>query len=432
MRGLRWPALRPPLAHRLRPSPPVSVEQRNQRLMSVEGIGIGLAIGVGTFLPVFLLRLGASDLLIGLLTAIPSLAGILLAMPVGEFLARQPHIVPWYSRARLSVLSCYALTGLVPFFFTSHRPEAIILIWALAAVPQIFTGVSLTAVMGAVAGPRGRLALASKRWSIFGLVSALTLVIAGQVLRRLEFPLNYQVVFISSAVGALISYITSSRVELPTSEVTTTRQPIGQVLRQHISVLRGSKRFLRFTASQFVFQWGLLLPVPLFPIYWVRSVQASDAAISAISTVQTVVTIAAYFLWARASRLGKERHVLLVSSLGLSFYPLLTALTPRVEPLVLWAALAGFFAAGVNLVFFDALLGTCPAERQTTYIGMYQTTVYIAGLLAPVVGIALASAVGIVPALVLGTALRLAGFVLMAMLGVGKAEPIPSEEEATA
>jgi len=86
----------------------------------------------------------------------------------------------------------------------------------------------------------------------------------------------------------------------------------------------------------------------------------------------------------------------------------------------------------VNLVFFDVLLGTCPAERQTAYIGMYQTTVYIAGLLAPMVGTALASAVGIVPALVLGTALRLAGFVLMAMLGVGKAEPVSSEEEAPA
>jgi len=337
--------------------------------MSAEGIGIGLTLGVGTFLPVFLLRLGASDLLIGLLTAMPSLAGILLAMPVGEFLARQPHIVPWYSRARLSVLSCYVLTGLVPFFFTNHRPEAIILIWALAAIPQIFAGVSLTAMMGAVAGPRGRLALASQRWSIFGLVSALTILIAGQVLRRLGFPLNYQVVFISSVVGAIISYITSSRVQLPTSEVTTTRQPIGQVLRQHLSVLRGSKRFLRFTAGQFVFRWGLLLPVPLFPIYWVRSVHASDAAISAIGTVQTVVTMAAYFLWTRASRRGKERRVLLVSSLGLSFYPLLTALTPRVEPLVLWAALAGFFNAGVSLVFFDVLLSTCPAERQTAYIG---------------------------------------------------------------
>ena len=133
-----------------------------------------------------------------------------------------------------------------------------------------------------------------------------------------------------------------------------------------------------------------------------------------------MVLMTGYFLWARATQRRSKRWVLLISALGVSFYPALTALTHRPEMLILWAGLAGLFAAGVDLVFFDMILSTCPADQQAAYVGMYQTTVYIATFLAPLAGTALSDTVGIVPALILATVLRLAGFGLMARLGVGK------------
>ena len=48
---------------------------------------------MGSFLSVFMVRLGATDFQVGLLTAMPALTGMLLAMPAGEFLSRQRHIV---------------------------------------------------------------------------------------------------------------------------------------------------------------------------------------------------------------------------------------------------------------------------------------------------------------------------------------------------
>jgi len=75
---------------------------------------------------------------------------------------------------------------------------------------------------------------------------------------------------------------------------------------------------------------------------------------------------------------------------GLVLYPLLTALTPRVEPLVFYAALAGIFGAGLNLVLFDISLSTAPPERTAAYIALCQLTTYIATLVAPLVGTLLA------------------------------------------
>src|SRR5262245_47757165 len=96
---------------------PASVAERNVRNVLIDGIGVGLVQGVATFLSVFLVRLGATPFLVGLLTSMPALTGMILAVPVGRMLERQRNIVPWYSRARVWVLGSYALTGLVPFFF---------------------------------------------------------------------------------------------------------------------------------------------------------------------------------------------------------------------------------------------------------------------------------------------------------------------------
>jgi MFS family permease len=103
-------------------------------------------------------------------------------------------------------------------------------------------------------------------------------------------------------------------------------------------------------------------------------------------------------------------------------YPLLTALTHQVNVLVIWAALAGLFSAGVDLVLFDTLLSTCPEDQQAAYVGMYQATVFMAAFLAPLVGTALSDAIGIVPTLVFASVIRLSGFGLMAVLRVGKHE----------
>lgn len=399
---------------------PTTLEQRNQRNVLIDGIGVGITAGVGSFLSVFLVRLGASDFMVGLLTAMPALTGMFLAIPVGELLARQRNIVPWFARSRFLVLSCYLLTGLVPFFVRDHAPEVIIAIWALATLPQTLVSVGFTVVMGGVAGPGGRFTLMSRRWAILGLTNSLTVALVGQGLRLFGFPLNYQVVFLASSVGALISVVFSSSIRLPPQPVAEAREGLIRTFRTHGGALRRNRAFVNFTVSQFVFRWGMALAVPLFPIYWVKHAGATDQQISLINSVQTMVLMFAYFMWANQTQRRGKRWVLLASALGVSFYPLLTALTREPNILVIWAALGGLFTAGVDLVFFDIVLSTCPAEQQASYVGMYQTTIYIATFLAPLLGAGLSDTVGIVPALILATVLRLAGFALMAQLGVGR------------
>ena len=80
------------------------VQSRNFTNVQIDAIGVGLANAASPFLPVFLTRLGATSYEIGLLTSMPAVTGLLLAILVGRFLQNRRNIVPWFSLARLLVV----------------------------------------------------------------------------------------------------------------------------------------------------------------------------------------------------------------------------------------------------------------------------------------------------------------------------------------
>jgi hypothetical protein len=395
--------------------PPSQIRRRNFSNVQIDAIGIGLANAAAPFLPVFLARMGASNIQVGLLTSMPALTGLFLAIAIGNFLQSRRNIVPWFSGARLMVVSSYALTGIVPFLVPREfAVQAVLLIWAFATIPQTVVAVAFSVVMNAVAGPQGRYELMSRRWSILGLTTALTVAAVGQILDRIAFPINYQVVFVGLSLGGLISYYYSSHIILP--DVEPLEQEKSPSLRgrisQYIELIRGEPAFVSFTAKRFVFLSGSALAMPLLPLYYVREVQANDASIGLIATVQTAVLLIGYYYWTRQSRKRGSRFVLLWTTAGLAIYPAMVAGTLRVELLILYAGVAGIFQAGIDLVFFDELMKTVPVKYSATFVSLAQSLQYLSAVAAPLLGTWLADHIGIGGALVVSSGLRMVGFLL--------------------
>ncbi len=407
-RSLRWSAA---------PSGASPTQRRNFLNVQVDAVGIGLASAAAPFLPVFLTRMGASNTEVGLLTAMPAFTGLLFAIFVGRFLQRRRKIVPWFSAARFLVVSSYALTGIVPFLVPQeYAVRAVLLIWALASVPQVVVNVAFSVVMNAVAGPKHRYDLMSRRWSILGLTTAVTVAAVGQILDRLGFPFNYQVVFMGLSLGGLISFYFSSHISLPESEPPPLieGQSPAQRLKGYFDLIRGEPAFVSFTAKRFVFLAGTALAVPLFPLYYVREVNASDAWIGIISTTQAGIMLIGYMLWMRQSKRRGSRFVMLATTLGLSLHPALTALTHSVEWIVLYAGLAGIFQAGLDLVLFDELMRTVPPKYSATFVSLAQSMQNLSSVLAPIIGTLIATYIGLSGALIVSALLRLCGFALFA------------------
>ncbi|MBC8159984.1 MAG: MFS transporter [Roseiflexaceae bacterium] len=409
---------------------PADTAQRNIRNVLLDGVGVGLVNGIATFLPVFLVRLNASSFLVGLLTALPALAGMLLALPIGRLLEGRRNIVPWYTGSRQAGFAAYLLIGLAPFVLPPDWvPIVIILIWALATVPQTMLNVAFTVVMGAVAGPDRRYFLMSRRWSILGLTTAGSVALCGWVLNQVSFPLNYQLIFIGSFLGGVLSFAFASRIDIPDNTPVAKpaeRLPWRERTRAGVAALRQNRAYSQFVGSQLVFRFGMGLGLPLFPLYWVRELDASDAWIGVINTTGSAVLLVAYFMWASLTRRHGAGLVLRICTLGIALYPLVTALTTSALPLPLYAGLANIFLAGIELVLFDILLSTTPPGQTASYVALYQLTTYIALFFGPLIGTVLADAFGFGPALIAASALRFVGLALFVLFNIGAQPPKPT------
>src|SRR5439155_5966653 len=76
------------------PAGATDAERHNFRVAYRESALIGVMSAGGTFLPVFLARLGATNLQVSLLVALPSLMGVILAIPLGGLIQTRRNIIP--------------------------------------------------------------------------------------------------------------------------------------------------------------------------------------------------------------------------------------------------------------------------------------------------------------------------------------------------
>ncbi len=253
------------------------IQKRNFRYVQIDAIGVSIANVAAPFLPVFLTRLGASNFQVGLLTSMPGITGLILAIIVGRFLQTRSQIVPWYSLSRLLVISCFALTGLLTFFLSKeYAIIATLAIWAFATLPQTALAVAFSVVMNAVAGPEGRYALLSRRWAIFGLTTVVMTFFVTRTIDLLEFPYNYELMFLGLSVGGLISFYFSRKIKLAdrTPLVPAPSSSASNSIRGYFSLIRGAPAFTSFALKKFFYSFALTLSITIMPLFLVREAKA--------------------------------------------------------------------------------------------------------------------------------------------------------------
>jgi predicted MFS family arabinose efflux permease len=403
---------------------------KNSTAVLIEAIFLGILFSSEPFLPVFLTRLGATTFQVGLLTSMPAVAGLLLTIPLGQYLINSRQIADWYRYPRLAGSVAYVFTGLIPFLVSAPQLSImlILVVWAAATLPHVILMITFSVVMNAVAGPKGRYELMARRHAIVVLVSAASVAGAGWFLEQIAFPLNFQLLFMFfSILGGGAAFYFASHIKLPEkTSVYTPPVSIQKTMQDFRVILRENPSFTSFVWIRFVFMLGYMTVLPLIPVYYVREVQASDGWIGLISTVQLGVMVFGYFFWLRQTR-GKlsNRTMLLATTLVLAVYPAIIACTHKVELIALVTGLAFFFQAGLDLVFFDELMRTVPEGESIRYISLAQSIQYIAAITGPLLGSFLSGHIGLSGALFVGAAIRGIGFLLFFFLPLDK-EPIPA------
>ena len=398
----------------------IQIQKRNFRNVQIDGVGVSISNVAAPYLPVFLTRLGASNFQVGLLSSMPGMTGLVLAILVGRFLQTRKNVVPWYGLSRLLVIMCFALTGILTFFVDrQYLIIATLAIWAFATLPQTALAVAFSVVMNAVAGPEGRYALLSRRWAIFGLTGGIGTFIVTRVIDLIAFPLNYAIMFLVLSLGGFLSYYFSNKIQIPDQPVIQRTQSgaSGRRATNYLALLRANPTFVSFASKRFVYLSALALSLPVMPLYYVHEVKATDSQIGTFNMTATILMLVGYFMWPRLSRWRGGRFVLLATTCGLILPPLLIASTTRAEFILLIAALSGLFQSGLDLVFFDELMKTVPPEHGATFVALAQSMQYSSTVLAPLIGTWLAGFIDLGGALWFSAGLRLIGFLLFLRRG---------------
>lgn len=413
----RWTSVRSAATRWLqRPSEP-STEDRNIRYLVIDTAWQGLMMGgVYTFMSVFAVRLGASSLMVSLLTSLPAILMVVFSIPAAQVVQRQQHLVRFTNVVRIFDRGAVLIMALLPFVMRKHLVEAIVAVWALKTIAIAFLDSAWTAVVADVIPPRRRASVNGGRWALLSLVTAVAVAGYGYLLDRSAFPLGYQIVFAISFLGGVAGMYYYGRIEVPVA----VRHPAGAEerasfrdrLRRYVRTFSGRPAFVRYVLTTFVLRFGLNLPAALYSIYWIRHLEASDLWIGWQATAGKLALIVGYFLWGRVATRRGHHLVLLACTAGVGLYPALTGAVPSQFWLPLVALVQGFFITGIDLSFFDTLLHVCPVDRRASFIAVNSVFAHLAMTLAPLVGSGLAEWIGLRRVFLIASAIHVVSTVL--------------------
>jgi MFS family permease len=282
----------------------LSLENRNILYFTVDTALQGLMMGgVFSFISIFLVRLGASELQASLLTSLPAIVMVIVSVPAGQLVERQQDLVRFTNLIRVFHRGSILVVALLPFF-VPHDPliAIIILIWTIKANANALLESSWMAVVADVIPPHRRAKVNGTRWIILSVVTAAAVAVFGQMLDRLPFPLSYQLVFFISFLGGSAGMIYWSKLHLrdnvksPAVEAPeTVDRAAGRAFWQSLKL----PAFIRYEAATSVFRLALHMPTALYSIYWIRQLRASDVWIGWHATANQVALIVGYAVWGK-------------------------------------------------------------------------------------------------------------------------------------
>ena len=419
--------LRASLSGLVRGKKPQTIEERNARNLVLSGAWLGFIDGgILTYLSVWLARLGATPAQLGWLSSGPQLVNMLALLPASAYAERQGDQVRLANRAALIARSGYLLIALLPLLMPSAAIPAAIIIWSLFALPSaVFLPAFMSVIQRAVP-PQMRARTNADRWALYSTVGALAIPCIGFMIDRMGFPQGYQIAFAISFFGALPNLYFFGKIVLPPFKSDRPNAAAAPGLRTRLArfvrPFFEHRRFVRFNAATAAFRVCLAMPAGLFSIYWVDYLNASDTLIGIRGALGYVALVFAYGLWARVVRRIGHRGLLFISAL-IGLYAITTALAPTALWLLPAALLWGIFVAAIDIGLVDMLLLACPEGRQPTFIGLANVLASAELFIGPLIGAALAEAIGIPAALIVSGVLQIMSGVFFVLL------PSRAEEE---
>ncbi len=371
------------------------------------------------FITLFALAYGASNGQVGWLTAVANLLGAVALFPGAQLLERlekRKPLVVWTGGgvARLMLLGL----AFVPFFAMNAQLAilAIILLNGVRAFMGNFANPAWTAMVADLVPNSMRGRYFGSRNLTMGVAALVVAPLAGWLIRLgngwqgLDH-FGYQTIFLLAFATGLISTLSFNRIPEPASP---TPLPKGQQRGEVFQILRNSPGFLGLVISSFVWNVAIQIAGPFFNVYLVNEFNTSAATIGLLASVSSASALFGQLFFGRAMDRKGALWVQIVSGLAIPILPFFWLFVTAPWQVALINIWGGFMWAGYGLSNFSLLLELTPDEQRPRAVALYQTSVFAAAVLGPLLGGYLADVVGYKLIFMLsgiGRILGIAGFI---------------------
>ena len=390
-----------------RDTPPIPAAPLN-RLEVLHGLRVAIWEGCSStvwaslttniLLTGFALWLGASPFVIGLLTAIPTFAGLIQVASSffsDRLTARKPFVA-WFSvigrTLWLPILS-------LPFFFS--KPVALTLFLLLYTLSYVALNVPIPAYMAWMsdlvpANHRGR--YFGQRNMIMGLIGMGVGLPAAWFLdfmlkKRGEGEIAFAVLFGIATLSGILSFFFLKRQAEPPVQKSSVERPKGLAgALEYYRTPFADKNFVRLMKFNVIFGMGQFFAAPFFNVYAIQKLHISYTTLQIFSTVTAVMSLLAMPLWGSLTDKFGNKPLLAIGAIGVIPLPLYWAMTTPLRPgislflIQLINVQGGVFWAAVGLTQFNLLIRSAPSEKTPIYAATMAAVTGLTGGLAPLLG----------------------------------------------
>lgn len=307
----------------------------------------------------------------------------------------------------------------VPYVKWSHvTARATVLFMAFARTPWSFAAlISGAQIAGTVATPAYAAVIKdvypdAQRGRIMSLTRAALLsaqivatFVAGWVLTR--YP--YEILFPFAAVVGIAAAFVFGRINPREGEDLEDEEAVAddaeqkallrplQAVRETavylvgvFDILRTDTAFRWFAFSVFTYGFGNLLMMPIIPIIQVDDLGMTTAEMAWLANISQIVAVGAYFYWGRFIDLNSPQRAVVISILLNALVPFFYMGANSFVWLMPAFVIQGVTNAGIDLSYFNAILGFADDRTVSRYQALQSFLLGIRGSLAPFAGGALA------------------------------------------
>jgi MFS family permease len=344
------------------------------RCSNIEAIfaTIHLALTQGIFLTNYVLYLGASNFICGVIESLPFLVQFVFFL--SPLLVRRVR-----SRKKVAVffVVCHRFSWLLlilllyPSWPSEVKISLLLLILVLANSCAVIAGNAWLSWMADLVPTTIRGTYYGRRNAYLGLTSLITLFIGSQVLsyftERGDEVFGFSMIYLMAVFSAGYAALLLSRQYEPSLKSIMPFN-IGLLLRRAMNM----PIFREYLVFACIWQFFLGLSAAFWGVHMVRVLGMSPALMGAQALTTSITALLASPLWGRAAHRVGERAVLLASGFIVALHVLLwlPSAPGFIAPVYLTSLLGGFAWAGFNLASFSWPQRFCGKEERQYLFGL--------------------------------------------------------------